>query len=39
MASNRSYFHSTDEKKHGLIRFGDESSIVFEGKGSIVVNN
>ena len=38
MASKRCYFHSNDGKKHGLIRFGDESSIVFEGKGSIMMN-
>ena len=36
--SKRSYFHSIDENQHGLIRFGNESLIVFEGKGSIVVN-
>ena len=37
MTSKRS-FHSIDENQHGLIQFGDESSVMFEGKGSIVVN-
>ena len=38
MTSKRSYFHSIDENQHELIRFGDESSVRFEGKGSIVMN-
>ena len=38
MTSKRSYYHSIDEDQHGLSRFGDESSIAFEGKGSIVVS-
>ena len=38
MTSKRSYFHSIYKNQHGLIRFGDESLIEFEGKGSIVVN-
>ena len=38
MTSKRSYFHSIDENQHGLIGFGDESSISFEGKLSIVMN-
>ena len=32
MTSKKSYFHSIDENQQGLIRFGDESSIKFEGK-------
>ena len=38
MTSKRSYFHSIDENQLGLIRLGDESSVKFEGKGSIVLN-
>ena len=38
VTSKRSYFHSIDEHQHGVIRFGDESLVMFEGKGSIVVN-
>ena len=38
MKSKRSYFKSIDKNQHGLIRFGNESSVRFEGKGSIVVN-
>ena len=38
MTFKRSYFHSIDENQHGLIRFGDESLVIFEGKGSIMVN-
>ena len=38
MKSKRSYFKSIDENQHALIRFGNESSVRFEGKGSIVVN-
>ena len=38
MTSKRSFFYSINESQHGAIRFGDESSMVFEGKGSIVVN-
>ena len=38
MTSKKSYFHSIDENKHGLIRFGDESLLAFEGKRSIMVN-
>ena len=38
MTSKRSYFHSIDENQHGLIRFDDESSVRFEGKGSIMLN-
>ena len=29
MTSKRSYFHSIDENRHGLIRFGDESLVAF----------
>ena len=36
--SKRSYFHSIDENQHGLIRFVNESSVMFEGKGSMMVN-
>ena len=38
MTSKRSFFHSIDENQHGVTRFGDESSMMFEGKGSIGVN-
>ena len=38
MTTNRSYFHSIDENQQGLIRFGDESLVKFEGKGSVVLN-
>ena len=38
MMTKRSYFHSIDENQHGLIRFGDESLVKFEGKGSVVLN-
>ena len=38
MTTKRSFFHSIDENQHGVIRFGDESSVMFEGRGSIVVN-
>ena len=38
MTGMRSYFQSIDENQRGLIRFGDESSIAFEGKGSIMVS-
>ena len=38
MTSKRSYFHSLDENQQGVIRFGDESLVRFEGKGSIFLN-
>ena len=38
MTSKRSYFHSIDENQQGVIRFGDESSVRFEGKGSIFLS-
>ena len=38
MMSKRSYFHSIEENQLGLIRFGGESLVRFEGKGSIVMN-
>ena len=38
MMSKRSYFHSIDKSQQGLIRFGDESSVKLEGKGSIFLN-
>ena len=38
MTSKRSFFHTIDEDQHGIIIFGDESSVMFEGKGSIIVN-
>ena len=38
MMSKKSYFHSLDENQQGVIRFGDESSVRFEGKGSIFLN-
>ena len=38
MTSKRSYFHSINENQHGLIRFGDESLLRFEQKGSIEMN-
>ena len=37
MTSMKSYFNSIDENIKGVIRFGDESSIAYEGKGSIMV--
>ena len=38
MTGMRSFFRSIDENQRGTIKFGDESSIAFEGKGSIIVN-
>ena len=38
MTSKRSYFHTLDENQQGVIRFGDESLVRFEGKGSIFLN-
>ena len=38
MTGMRSFFKSIDENQRGTIKFGDESSIAFEGKGSIIVN-
>ena len=38
MTSKRSYFHSFDENQQGVIRFGDESLVRFEGKGSLFLN-
>ena len=38
MTGMRSYFKSIDENQRGSIKFGDESSISFQGKGSIIVN-
>ena len=35
MTSKKSYFHFLDENKHGVIKFGDESSVRYEGKGYI----
>ena len=32
MTTKRSYFYSIDKNQHGLIRFGNESSVRFEGK-------
>ena len=29
MMSKRSFFYSLDENQHGVIRFGDESLVVF----------
>ena len=37
MTSMKSYFNSIDENIKGVIRFGDESSVTYEGKGSISV--
>ena len=38
MTGMRSFFKSIDENQRGTIKFGDDSSIAFEGKGSIIVN-
>ena len=38
MTGMRSFFKSIDENQRGLIKFGDESSIAFEGKGLIIVS-
>ena len=38
MTGMRSFFKSIGENQRGTIKFGDESSIAFEGKGSIIVN-
>ena len=38
VTSMRSFFKSIDENQRGTIKFGDESSIAFEGKGSVIVN-
>ena len=32
MTSNRSFFYSLDETQQGSIKFGDESSVRYEGK-------
>ena len=37
MTGMKSYFKSIDENIKGVIRFGDESSVAYEGKGSILV--
>ena len=37
MTGMKSYFNTIDENIKGVIRFGDESSVVNEGKGSISV--
>ena len=37
MTGIKSYFNTIDENIKGVIRFGDESSVVYEGKGSISV--
>ena len=37
MTGIKSYFNTIDESIRGVIRFGDESSVVYEGKGSISV--
>ena len=38
MTSKRSYFHSLDKNQQGAIKFSDESSVRYEGKGSIFLN-
>ena len=38
ITSKRSFFHSIDENQHGVVRFGDESSVAFKGRGSIFLN-
>ena len=38
MTSKRSFFYSLDETQHGSIKVGDESSVRYEGKGSILLN-
>ena len=38
MTSKRSYFQFLDENQQGVIKFGDESSVRYEGKGSIFLN-
>ena len=37
MIGMKSYFNAIDENIKGVIRFGDESSVDYEGKGSISV--
>ena len=37
MTGMKSYFNSIDENIKAVIRFGDESLIAYEGKGSIMV--
>ena len=38
MTSKRSFFYSLDENLSGSIKFGDESSVRYEGKGTILLN-
>ena len=38
MTSKRSFFYSLDETLQGSIKFGDESLVRYEGKGSILLN-
>ena len=38
MTSKRSFFYSLDENLSGSIKFGDESSLRYEGKGTILLN-
>ena len=38
MMSKRSFFYFLDESLQGSIKFGDESSVRYEGKGSILLN-
>ena len=37
MTGMKSYFNAIDKNIKGVIRFGDESSVAYEGKGSILV--
>ena len=37
MTGIKSFFHSIDEQKKGNVKFGDKSSIKYEGRGTIIV--
>ena len=37
MTSNKSFFHQIDENQRGKVKFGDGSTIPYEGKGKIFV--
>ena len=37
MTGKRAFFHNIDENKNGKVKFGDGSTIPYEGKGNIYV--
>ena len=37
MTGKRAFFHNIDEKRRGRVKFGDGSTIPYEGKGNISV--